>query len=166
MFIEDYPLKVARKFDALPEHRKREIPPERQAQIREREAIVLQRYGRGPGTMSVMVGLEQMCRDLSEGQQQEPASLWEYDNYYREASNYSHPTMWHICSYRAELSPITEIKPRPETGFRALLVAGGCFLRALQQWNHHFKRLADGQPLEWLIEWNSRVTQDKVRPNS
>jgi hypothetical protein len=152
MFIDDYHLKVARTFDAMSATGKTEVPPERQSQIRERETEVLQRHNRGPGTLSVMVGMEQICRDLSEGQTQ-PNSLWEYNNYYREASNFAHPTTWHLFSYRAKRTPTTEIVPSPDTGYRALLVAGGSFLRILQEWNNNFKRLPEKKPFEWLREW-------------
>lgn len=155
-FVDDYHLKVARQFDSLPDTQKTEVNQERVVQIRMREATVLQRYDRGPGTMSVMIGLEQICRELSENEK-EPNSLWEYENYYREASSFAHPTMWHLFSYRAKLSPITQIAPSPNTGYRALLIAGGCFLRILGRWNNHFKRLPDAQPLEWQRDWEASL---------
>jgi len=150
-FLNDYHLKVARVFEALPGPQKSEVARERQTQIGEREASVLQTYNRGPGTMSVMVGLEQICRELSEGEK-EPNLLWEYNAYYREVSSFAHPTMWHLFSYRAKLFPITEVAPPPEAGYRALLVSGGCFLRILGRWNRHFRRMPASQPGEWLTE--------------
>lgn len=151
-FVDDYHLLVARKLETLPDARRAEVRPERLAQIKARETTVLQKYDRGPRTMSVMKSLEQMCRELSEGEK-EPNKLWEYNNYYREVSSFAHPTMWHLFSYRSKLTPITEVAPSPEIGYRALLISGGCFLRILQQWNELFKRLPDSQPYEWQKEW-------------
>jgi hypothetical protein len=108
----------------MPDARKAEVKPERQTQILEREATVRQKYERGPGKMSVMSNLEQMCRELSKGEK-EPNKLWEYENYYRDASRFVHPTAWHLFSYRAKLTPITEVVPSPDSGYRALLVSGG-----------------------------------------
>lgn len=151
-FLDEYHLIVARQLDALPEAKRGEVKPERLAQIKERETTVLKKYDRGPRTMSVMKSLEQMCTELSKDEK-EPNKLWEYNNYYREVSRFVHPTMWHLFSYRAKRTAITEVDPSPDTGFRALLISGGCFLRILQQWNECFKRLPFYQPYEWQKEW-------------
>lgn len=156
-FVDDYHLLVARRFASLSESAQAEVILERQTQIREREATVLQKYKRGSGTMSVMIGLEQICRELSEGKP-EPNSLWEYNAYYREVSCFAHPTMWHLFSYRSKLTPITEVAPSPDIGFRSLFVSGGSFLRILQLWNELFKRLPHSQPYEWMRDWEKSWT--------
>jgi hypothetical protein len=161
MFLDDYHLKVARTFDSLSEQQKADVGTERQVQIQDREATVLGRYKRGPGTMSIMQNLQQICKDLSENEP-EPNTLWEYNKLYREASSFAHPTMWHLHSYRAKLSPVTQLTPSPDIGYWALLLAGGCFLRILGQWNNQFRRLSDSQPFEWLVDWEKAAGRDKI----
>ncbi|UVT20107.1 MAG: hypothetical protein H8K03_20400 [Nitrospira sp.] len=107
-----------------------------------------------------MKSLEQICKELSQNEP-EPNTLWEYNKLYREASSFAHPTMWHLFSYRAKLSPVTEVTPSPDTGYWALLISGGCFLRILGQWNNQFKRLPEPQPFEWMVEWERTSGQDK-----
>lgn len=156
-FLDDYHLRVARMLDSLPVSAQEEVRPERKQQIKEREAKVLKKYGCGPGKHSIMTGLEEMCRVLSAGQK-EPNRIWEYNNYYREVSNFAHPTAWHLFSYRSKGTPITEVVPSADIGFRALLVSGGSFMRILEQWNQRFKRLKPELPYTWLREWESSFT--------
>ena len=156
-FLDDYHLHVARAFDSLPDDKKAEVRPDRLQEIKEREARVLETYGGGPGKRSVMLPLEEICRQLSAGQGQ-PDTLWEYENYYRDVSRFAHPTAWQLFYYRGKGTPITEITPLPDTAFRALLVSAGSFLRILQRWNDAFNRLPQRTPNQWLTEWMAEIS--------
>jgi len=154
ILLDEYALKSAHFLDMLGDVRK-EVRPEKQAEIYKERDEALKRNSKGPGTLRLLPTLEERVRSLAEPLKSTvPHLVWEYEFYYRDVSGFAHPSGWGIVLSLSEAEDgIPTVESSPRVGHNAVNLNGGWFFRILRCWNRIFKMVSDETIDEWQKEW-------------